>query len=148
MKWVVGLLAAISLVGCCEWRAARMEPIQDHLQSFVIVGSNDPPSCPLPWNTPAQLLGVAETTHLWIRTVHVDRLLVPETKKHVHYLTVTEFGEVVVGGAGISGELETDDNGFAHLPDYKPGALGAYRIKYADWGMTGVSLSPQIVVGH
>ena len=150
MRFLGLAILAVTLTGCCEWRAARMEPIQDHLESFVIVGANEPSSCPLPWHAPPQLLGIDESAHLWIRAVHVDRLLVPEPQKHVRYLTITEFGEVVTGGAGLSGELTTDAQGFARLPDYRPGALGTYRIRfdYADRMTSGASLSPQIIVAH
>src|SRR5689334_10552865 len=87
-----GILLLIALAnGCsCKRRAARLVPVQDKLQSYVIIGRNDPAKCPLPWRDKALLTDRQAIVKFWVRSVFRDALLTPEPLKVLHYDVVNE----------------------------------------------------------
>lgn len=139
---------ALGGCSCCEWRADRLEPVPDHLQSYVIVAFGAPPKCPLPWQDKPLLTNRGRAVSLWVRVVHADQILTPESMAEVRFVAVNEFGEVVTGASQYSGTAISDDRGFAILPSYVPKDLGSFRIRvdYGDRFGSASSYSAPIIV--
>jgi hypothetical protein len=129
MMTVLTFLYYILLPSSCENEADRLPPVRDHLESYVIVGFDKPPVCPLPWSDRPKLIDAGTPVTFWLRSVFADHLLVPSPKKRVEFSVVNDFGEDLPGEAAFFGTVISDDNGFAMLPTYVTRAPVALRIK-------------------
>jgi hypothetical protein len=141
------LVVLFLLTGCCAHHAARLAPVHDTFQSYLVIGFNEPCKCTLPWRDKPLLTDRGKVVKLWIRSVNRDVLLKPEPKMEVHFDVVDEFGAPAPAFA-YAGVVTTGLDGFGRLPDLKPAMLGSIRVRatYQDRSAVRAVYSPPIIV--
>ena len=148
-RGVVAVALLVAVASCCKQRMIHFGPIRDHLETYVFVGAEPIPKCPLP---PSQRVSIEaalnEDRRLWIRAVIRDNLSRGIANVPISFRVVDEFGDAT--NATISpSTVRTGVSGFVRGGvTFRADSIGTYRVvlSFPDRGMTGTTLSQPIIV--
>jgi hypothetical protein len=156
LAWCVLIVAcALTMNGCCSWRARRYGTVLGTFEQYVIVGYDVNPHCPTPKEGIPRLVAPTEPLRVWVRAVYRDHVDRPVPDVFVSVGLVNSFGDDIPANTpefSIRPDtVKTLKDGYSSAPIiFTTSQQGHYRIKatYKDKNAQGVSYGPLVIVQH
>lgn len=150
LKITLIFTTALFVSGCCWWKTRGWIP--DHINTYVIVGTDEREDCPSPRKDDrGYVLGVDKQLAVWVRAVFYNALNTPVSDIDVNFEVIDAFGDRIESpsAAVIPATVATDKKGFSTSDVIFSAQMpGVYRIRaiYPDKHATNSSLSIPIIV--